>query len=123
MQGFLGLSGHISLQIVETGGKLWLERINIQPFALSKWVWDAGNFEGSPWQSQCCFMIISCNVRGLNKGVKTKEVSSCLYSLKPKVEVIIETRVKHDKAQKIRDKLKLAVMYIDNYNDHYNGRI
>lgn len=47
-------------------------------------------------------MIFAWNVRGLNKVCKTREVSSHLLSPKPKVGVLIETRVKKDKANKVR---------------------
>ncbi|CAK8578829.1 unnamed protein product [Lathyrus sativus] len=68
-------------------------------------------------------MLVSWNVRGLNKMVKTKEVSSRLRSLNPMICILLETRVKHDKADKIRCKLKLKGRFLDNYTEHENGRI
>lgn len=55
--------------------------------------------------------------------VKIKEVSSRLLKLNPKIVVIIETRVRMNKAAKIRDQLELKGLFIDNYDKHDNGRI
>ncbi|XP_058742497.1 uncharacterized protein LOC131614990 [Vicia villosa] len=41
----------------------------------------------------------------------------------PCIVILIETRVKSDKARSIRNKLKLYEKYIDNYQYHSNGRI
>ncbi|CAK8532803.1 unnamed protein product [Lathyrus sativus] len=68
-------------------------------------------------------MIISWNVRGLNKSGKTREISSRLLDLNPAIIVLIETRVKRNKTQTIRDKLKLRGSYLDNYGKHENSRI
>ena len=51
------------------------------------------------------------------------EISSHLLKLQPTIVVLIETRVKQEKAQKIRDKLCLKGRYLDNYNHHENGRL
>lgn len=68
-------------------------------------------------------MIVSWNVRGLNKIVKIKEVSPLLLNLNPVMVVINETCVKEDMAAKIRDNLKIKGMFMDNYLNHDNGRI
>ncbi|CAK8570896.1 unnamed protein product [Lathyrus sativus] len=68
-------------------------------------------------------MITSWNMRGLNKLGMLKEISSRLFNLHPKIAILLETRVKHDKARKIRDQLNLKGQYLDNYKEHYNGRI
>lgn len=68
-------------------------------------------------------MIISWNLRGLNKASKIREVSSRLFLLKPHIVVMLETRVKNNKAGNVRDKFKLKGKYLDNYVKHNNGRI
>lgn len=65
-------------------------------------------------------MIISWNVRGLNKIGKIKKVNSHHLDLKLDIIVLIKTRVKNAKPNKIRDKLKLRAMYLDNYSKHDN---
>lgn len=68
-------------------------------------------------------MITSWNVRGLNKLGKNREISSCLYSLKPNIAVLIENRVNQPKADKNGKNLSVNRSYIDNYSKHNNGRI
>src|SRR4051812_33725273 len=68
-------------------------------------------------------MLISWNIRGLNKTGKIREISSHLLSFQTDIIILIETRVKKDKASAVRDKLKLRGTYMDNYNHHANGRI
>lgn len=68
-------------------------------------------------------MIISWNLRGLNKMGKLRETSSRLLNLYPKIAILLETRVKCDKAKKVKDYLNLRGKYLDNYQAHYNGRI
>lgn len=68
-------------------------------------------------------MIVSWNIRGLNKVGKTIEISSRLKSLNPSIIVLLETRVKKNKADAIRHKLNFQVQYWDNYDKHDNGRI
>jgi exonuclease III len=68
-------------------------------------------------------MITSWNVRGLNKGGKLKEISSRLRKLQPTIAIILETRVKAAKADKVREQLKLRGCFLDNYHAHPNGRI
>lgn len=52
--------------------------------------------------------------------VKNKEASSRLLSLNPMITVMIETKVKKDKATKIRDKLNLKGVFMDNYQNRDN---
>lgn len=68
-------------------------------------------------------MLISWNVRGLNKSGKLKEISSHLHKLQAEIIVLIETKVKENKVPKIREKLQVKGTYFDNYKDHANGRI
>ena len=68
-------------------------------------------------------MIVSWNVRGLNKLGKIKEISSLLLHLQPTISILLETRVKENKAKKVRDKLNMHRSCIDNYSAHPNGRI
>lgn len=68
-------------------------------------------------------MITSWNIRGLNNVVKLKEIRARIYELKPTIMILIETRVKSNKANSIREKLHLTDNYIENYSNHANGRI
>lgn len=68
-------------------------------------------------------MIASWNVRGLNKAGKLREISSRLLELQPEIAILIETRVKENKATKVREKLRLNGNYLDNYTCHENGRL
>ncbi|CAJ2651355.1 unnamed protein product [Trifolium pratense] len=54
---------------------------------------------------------------------KVREISSRLLDLNPDIAILIETRVKNNKAENIRKRLKLRGNYVDNYNKHENGRI
>lgn len=54
---------------------------------------------------------------------KLRETSSRLLNLYPKIAILLETRVKCDKAKKVKDYLNLRGKYLDNYQAHYNGRI
>ncbi|CAK8572631.1 unnamed protein product [Lathyrus sativus] len=68
-------------------------------------------------------MLVSWNVRGLNKSGKLREISFRLLTLKPEIIVLIETRVKLPKANSARNNLKMQRKFIDNYSHHENGRI
>ena len=68
-------------------------------------------------------MIASWNVKGLNKAGKLREISSRLLELQPEIAILIETRVKENKAAKVREKLRLNGNYLDNYTCHANGRL
>jgi hypothetical protein len=52
-------------------------------------------------------MLVACNIRGLNKAGKAREIGSRLLQLKPALVVLIETRVKSTKAANIRTKMRL----------------
>ncbi|KAH1198694.1 LINE-1 reverse transcriptase [Glycine max] len=54
---------------------------------------------------------------------KLRETSSRLLNRHPKIAILLETRVKCDKAKKVKDYLNLRGKYLDNYQAHYNGRI
>ncbi|XP_058739151.1 uncharacterized protein LOC131611041 [Vicia villosa] len=68
-------------------------------------------------------MIVSWNIRGLNKVGKIKEIKTRLLNLHPIISILVETRVKKCKANKIRESLGVPGCYVDNYQDHPNGRI
>src|SRR4051812_33430742 len=68
-------------------------------------------------------MILSWNVRGINNLGKCREVSSHLTNLHPILSIILETRVKASKAEKVRSKIGNKWSYIDNSTKHNNGRI
>ena len=68
-------------------------------------------------------MIVSWNVRGCNKIAKIKEINSRLRALKPYIAILVETRIKQDKAKKLRARLEGRWNYINNYASHLNGRI
>ncbi|KAL5132045.1 putative ribonuclease H protein [Glycine soja] len=68
-------------------------------------------------------MLVSWNIRGLNKAGKLREISSHLLNLQPSIVVLIETRVKEANAHKIRGKLGLKGKYLDNYSQYGNGTL
>ncbi|XP_058757587.1 uncharacterized protein LOC131630859 [Vicia villosa] len=68
-------------------------------------------------------MLAAWNVRGLNKVGKLWEVSSHLFKLQPDVIVLIETRVKENKASGVRNKLGLKGDYINKYCHLGNWRV
>lgn len=68
-------------------------------------------------------MIIAWNVYGLNKKGKLSEISLCFLELRPKIIVLLETRVKKDKYLSIRKILNLKGTYFDSYANHDNSRI
>src|SRR4051812_36138791 len=68
-------------------------------------------------------MIISWNVRGFNKIGKLREVNSRLRKLHPMISILLETRVKENKAKDIRQHLQIGGMYVDNYANHFNDSI
>lgn len=51
---------------------------------------------------------------GMIKAGKIKEVSSRLLDIKHDIVVLIELRVKRTKSNKLREKLKLIGMYLNN---------
>src|SRR4051794_29237305 len=68
-------------------------------------------------------MIISWNVRGLNKAGKCREIATRLKKLGPKIGILIETRVKVNKKDGVRNKLGGYWEFLDNYQSHDNGRL
>lgn len=68
-------------------------------------------------------MIVSWNVRGINNAGKSREVFQRLNKLNPVLAILVETRVKQQKAQNIRNKMGSKWQYLDNYEKHSNGRI
>lgn len=68
-------------------------------------------------------MIVSWNIRGLNKLAKLREISSRLYSLQTDIAILIETHVKKANADVCRKRLGNKWKFIDNYDHHANGRI
>ncbi|XP_058756821.1 uncharacterized protein LOC131630043 [Vicia villosa] len=68
-------------------------------------------------------MLISWNIRGLNKAGKQREICSHLNDLRPDICILIETRVKIQKANKVRENMRLYDSFLDNYHHHDNGRI
>ncbi|XP_058725687.1 uncharacterized protein LOC131596982 [Vicia villosa] len=68
-------------------------------------------------------MILSWNVRGLNKAAKQKEINSRLLKLQPSIAILLETRIKRDKADRCRRNMGNRWQFIDNYSKHDNGRI
>ncbi|XP_058722962.1 uncharacterized protein LOC131594771 [Vicia villosa] len=68
-------------------------------------------------------MISTWNVRGMNKDIRHREVSSYLHSMQVPIIALLETRVKQDKADRIRSKFGNKWSFTDNYSHHYNGRI
>ncbi|XP_058726138.1 uncharacterized protein LOC131597458 [Vicia villosa] len=70
-----------------------------------------------------CVRDKAWNVRGLNKSGKAREISSRLLELAPEFLILLETRVKANKADAVRNKLSFKGTYLDDYNKHLNGRI
>ncbi|CAK8531629.1 unnamed protein product [Lathyrus sativus] len=68
-------------------------------------------------------MIICWNVIGINNAGKSREVFARINNLNPALSILVGTRVKHHKAQSIRNKLGTKRKYLDNYEKHYNGKI
>ena len=67
------------------------------------------------------FMI--WNVRGLNHHSKQQEVKSMIKLHKIGLICLIETRVKENKANRIRSAVVLYWDYVFNYDKHFLGRI
>lgn len=65
-------------------------------------------------------MIISWNVRGLNKARKCREIATHLKNLHLDIGILIETRVKENKKDGVRINLGGNWSFIDNYQSHYN---
>jgi exonuclease III len=63
------------------------------------------------------------NVRGLNHPSKQREVKSLINIHKIGLICLIETRVKENKAEKIRDAIASDWDFVFNYEKHFLGRI
>lgn len=68
-------------------------------------------------------MIVTWNVRGMNRSGKLREINSRLLKLHPEIVIFLETRVKCVKDNKARDKVMLGGRFLNNYCNHSNGRI
>lgn len=68
-------------------------------------------------------MITTWNVRGINKEARSREVSSYLSTFKVPVIALLETRVKHVNADRVRKKFGNNSSYLDNYFHHHYKRI
>ena len=68
-------------------------------------------------------MIVSWNIRGLNKRARSREIGARLSRLQPRIAILVETRVKEKNAGKCRKVLGQQWQVIDNYEKHENGRI
>ena len=55
-------------------------------------------------------MMVSWNVRGINKVARNKEVSSYLHSFNVPIVALLETRVKMHNAKKVRNKIGGSVI-------------
>ncbi|XP_058775015.1 uncharacterized protein LOC131649265 [Vicia villosa] len=56
-------------------------------------------------------------------GTRNREISSRLSKLRPDIAILVETRVKQDKAVHIRKMMGGSWNYLDNYKKHANGRV
>lgn len=68
-------------------------------------------------------MILSCNVRGLNKSTRHMEISADIKKLQVSCVALLETRVKEVNKDKIRRQFGSMWDWLDNYTMHINGRI
>lgn len=67
--------------------------------------------------------IMSWDIRGLNTSARQREVGRVLTSLKPSICILVETKIKHHKKDKIMRKSFKGWSCIDNYEFHEKGRI
>jgi exonuclease III len=67
--------------------------------------------------------ILIWNVRGLNHPSMHREVRSMIQRHKLSIICLIETRVKINKAEKVKDCIVPGWDYIFNYDQHFLGRI
>lgn len=68
-------------------------------------------------------MIVAWNVRALNNAGKCRDIWVCLNKMKPTLVILLETRVKSNKVDTIRNKLGKKWMVVDNYTKHDNRKI
>jgi exonuclease III len=67
--------------------------------------------------------ILFWNVRGLNDPFKQKEVKKLVRQLNISIICIVETRIREEKAQKIKDFIVPKWGWFHNYDNHCLGRI
>jgi exonuclease III len=67
--------------------------------------------------------LLIWNVSGLNHPSKQKEAKSMIQRHKISLICLIETRVKENKANKVRSCIVLDWDYVFNYDQHFLGRI
>lgn len=68
-------------------------------------------------------MIVTWNVRGMNKEARHKDIYSSCSEFQVPIIALLETRVKNNNAEKIRNCFGNKWTYAKNYMDHDNGRI
>lgn len=68
-------------------------------------------------------MICAWNMRGLNKRSRHIEIRASLKKLNVSCIALLETKVKANKVDSIRNKFGQQWRFIDNYDKHSNGRI
>ncbi|CAK8575881.1 unnamed protein product [Lathyrus sativus] len=68
-------------------------------------------------------MIVTWNVRGINKEARHREIGSCLSKFNVPVVALFERRVKNKNADNIRKKFGSGWNFADNYMHHDNGRM
>lgn len=68
-------------------------------------------------------MIVTWNVRGLNKIARHNEIGAHLGNMKVSCVAMLETRVKENNANKVRRVFGVNWNWIDNYEHHLNGII
>lgn len=68
-------------------------------------------------------MIVTWNVRGLNKRARHIEIGSHLRKMEVSCVALLETRVKENNANKIMRILGNNWSWTNNYEHHINGRI
>ncbi|XP_074296875.1 uncharacterized protein LOC141627532 [Silene latifolia] len=68
-------------------------------------------------------ILSSWNIRGLNDPLKQQEVLNFLLGHHVDCGAVLETHIKRDKASQIAKKIFSNFSRLDNYDEHYNGRI
>jgi exonuclease III len=67
--------------------------------------------------------LVVCNIRGLNDLLKQREVKSFVRRAKVSLICLLETRVKIEKAEKIKENNVPGWKFIHNYDSHHLLRI
>ncbi|CAK8574902.1 unnamed protein product [Lathyrus sativus] len=68
-------------------------------------------------------MIVTWNVRGINKQARHREISSYISTFSVPICALLETKVKQNNADKIRKSFGPNWKFEDNYEHNSNGRI